>query len=100
MDKNNERECNEDLIRERRKCNFNIEELTNIVDGGKARTARRREIQRLLINDPEFLDEIPQDYMSHEDRYSNELRKSAHLMQKLADQESGHDIRSWDTERL
>lgn len=92
MDKNNERECNEDLIRERRKCNFNIEELTNIVDGGKARTARRREIQRLLINDPEFLDEIPQDYMSHEDRYSNELRKSAHLMQKLADQESGHDI--------
>lgn len=88
MDINNERECNEDLIRERRKCNFNIEELTNIVDGGEERTTRRREIQRQLINDPEFSDEIPQDYMSHEDRYSNELRKSTHLMQKLADQES------------
>ncbi|XP_045620326.2 peroxisomal acyl-coenzyme A oxidase 1 [Procambarus clarkii] len=78
-----ELKCVEDLKRERAKCTFNTEELTNIMDGGKEKTAIRREIQRVLINDPEFSDIVPQDYLSHEDRYGNELRKSVHLMKTL-----------------
>ena len=37
-------DCVEELRRERAQCSFDVEELTNIFDGGKGVTARRREI--------------------------------------------------------
>lgn len=41
---------NEDLIRERRKCTFDIQELTHIIDGGAKKTSERKEIGKLLNN--------------------------------------------------
>lgn len=41
---------NEDLRRERTKCTFNTEELTNFLDGGANQTLNRRKIGLLLIN--------------------------------------------------
>lgn len=35
---------NEDLAKERRSCTFNIEEVTNILDGGKDKTLQRKKI--------------------------------------------------------
>lgn len=35
---------NEDLKREREKCTFNTEELTNFLDGGADKTLRRRKL--------------------------------------------------------
>lgn len=39
-------EVNIDLAKERLKCNFSIEELTNIIDGGKENTIQRRKIRK------------------------------------------------------
>ncbi|KAG0723382.1 Peroxisomal acyl-coenzyme A oxidase 1 [Chionoecetes opilio] len=76
--------CVEELRRERAGCSFNTEELTNILDGGKNITTRRREIEDLMCGDPVFKDEVPTEYLSHEDRYTNEVRKVCHLTRKMA----------------
>lgn len=78
-------DCVEELRRERAQCSFDVEELTNIFDGGKELTARRREIEHLICSDPAFKDEVPPEYLSHEDLYTNEVRKVTHLMRKLAE---------------
>lgn len=39
---------NEDLKRERSKCEFDVEELTNFLDGGAHLTASRRKMGKLL----------------------------------------------------
>lgn len=44
---------NEDLQRERNKCDFDVEELTNFIDGGVDKTAKRRELGKydfILVN--------------------------------------------------
>ncbi|KAK3885691.1 hypothetical protein Pcinc_010112 [Petrolisthes cinctipes] len=76
-------ECCEDLKRERGQCLFNKEELTNILDGGPEITEKRRSIEKVLMNTPELFDDVSPDYLSHEDRYSNELRKATQLMTTL-----------------
>uniref|UniRef100_A0A8C5FWB9 Acyl-coenzyme A oxidase n=1 Tax=Gadus morhua TaxID=8049 RepID=A0A8C5FWB9_GADMO len=46
---------NPDILRERQNATFDIEKLTNILDGGAERTNRRREIREVLVlNDPDF----------------------------------------------
>lgn len=37
-------EVNPDLKKERSKCNFNIQEVTFIIDGGKDKTIQRKKI--------------------------------------------------------
>ncbi|XP_050736712.1 peroxisomal acyl-coenzyme A oxidase 1-like [Eriocheir sinensis] len=78
-------DCVEELRRERAQCSFNMEELTNFLDGRKQLTIRRREIEQLMCTDPAFIDEVPIEYLSHEELYSNELRKVTHLTKKMAD---------------
>lgn len=41
---NNKLEVNEDLAKERRKCNFDMQEMTFIIDGGEKNTIARRKI--------------------------------------------------------
>jgi len=41
---------NEDLQKERLKCTFNTEELTNFLDGGADKTLNRRNLGLWLIN--------------------------------------------------
>ncbi|XP_045124550.1 peroxisomal acyl-coenzyme A oxidase 1-like [Portunus trituberculatus] len=76
-------DCVEELRWERAQCSFDVEELTNIFDGGKEVTARRRKIEHLICSDPAFKDEVPPEYLSHEDLYTNEVRKVTHLVRKL-----------------
>ncbi|KAK4320234.1 hypothetical protein Pmani_008885 [Petrolisthes manimaculis] len=82
-----EGECCEDLRRERAKCSFNKEELTYLMDGGKDKTLHRRKIEDIFLADPEFLDPIRPEYMSHEERYNNELRKACHMIRKFNENE-------------
>ncbi|XP_042883920.1 peroxisomal acyl-coenzyme A oxidase 1-like [Penaeus japonicus] len=76
--------CVPELQKERERCCFDKEELTNLIDGGKEKTADRREFEKMLLSDPEYKDEIPPSYLSHEDSYANELRKSCYTMLKVA----------------
>lgn len=39
-----EKKVCEDLVKERKKCTFNVEELTRLIDGGEDKTMERREV--------------------------------------------------------
>uniref|UniRef100_A0A8B9KXP0 Acyl-coenzyme A oxidase n=1 Tax=Astyanax mexicanus TaxID=7994 RepID=A0A8B9KXP0_ASTMX len=75
---------NPDLRRERENASFNPEILTNILDGSAEKTSRRREIESLVINDPDFQhDDL--NFMSRSDRYDAAVKKSAQMILKLRD---------------
>ncbi|CAG9796949.1 unnamed protein product [Diatraea saccharalis] len=69
---------NADLLKERKNCSFDIEELTNLIDGGKNQTARRREIENMLLKNMPF-DIIPEECLSAKEKYENAVRKSVAL---------------------
>ncbi|EMP23786.1 Peroxisomal acyl-coenzyme A oxidase 1 [Chelonia mydas] len=73
---------NKDLRRERDSASFNPELLTHILDGGAERTRRRREIEALVLNDPDFQHE-DLNFLSRSQRYEMAIRKSALMVMKL-----------------
>ncbi|XP_069192440.1 LOW QUALITY PROTEIN: acyl-coenzyme A oxidase 1 [Procambarus clarkii] len=85
-------DCVPDLRKERSNCSFNKEELTNLLDNGKEKTLTRRKIENLFLSDPEFLDPIRPEYLSHEDRYANELRKACHMIRSINENEEVQQV--------
>ncbi|XP_056673097.1 peroxisomal acyl-coenzyme A oxidase 1 isoform X2 [Monodelphis domestica] len=75
---------NPDLRRERDNASFMAEKLTNILDGGLERTRRRREIENLILNDPDFQHE-DLNFLSRSQRYEIAVRKSATMVKKMRD---------------
>ncbi|XP_032648770.1 peroxisomal acyl-coenzyme A oxidase 1 isoform X2 [Chelonoidis abingdonii] len=73
---------NRDLRRERDSASFNAELLTHILDGGAERTRRRKEIEALVLNDPDFQHE-DLNFLSRSQRYEEAIRKSALMVVKL-----------------
>ncbi|KYO31180.1 peroxisomal acyl-coenzyme A oxidase 1 isoform X2 [Alligator mississippiensis] len=73
---------NPDLRREREAAAFQPELLTHVLDGGAERTSRRREIEALVLNDPEFQHE-DLNFLSRSQRYEVAIRKSALMVMKL-----------------
>lgn len=73
---------NPDIIKERRSATFNTEELTYILNGGPEKTKRKREIESLVLNDPDFDEEDP-NFLSRSERYDQAVRKSAQMILKL-----------------
>ncbi|XP_019398151.1 PREDICTED: peroxisomal acyl-coenzyme A oxidase 1 isoform X1 [Crocodylus porosus] len=73
---------NPDLRREREAAAFQSELLTHVLDGGAERTSRRREIEALVLNDPEFQHE-DLNFLSRSQRYEVAIRKSALMVMKL-----------------
>lgn len=80
---------NPDLKKERQNCPFNKEEITNFLDGGKEKTTERRQLETYILSDEQLKDPVPMEYLSHADKYAEELRKSCLLMHKLADSPAG-----------
>ncbi|XP_056599771.1 peroxisomal acyl-coenzyme A oxidase 1 isoform X1 [Triplophysa dalaica] len=73
---------NPDIIRERQNATFNPEILTNILDDSAEKTRRRREIESLVINDPDFQHE-DLNFLSRSERYDAALKKSAQMIVKI-----------------
>ncbi|KAM3921194.1 peroxisomal acyl-coenzyme A oxidase 1 isoform 1-T1 [Leptodactylus fuscus] len=73
---------NPDLSRERAAASFNPETITHILDGAPERTRRRREIESLVINDPDFQHEDP-NFLSRSERYELAIKKSAKMVEKM-----------------
>ncbi|XP_026759158.2 probable peroxisomal acyl-coenzyme A oxidase 1 [Galleria mellonella] len=67
---------NEDLVREREKCTFDVKELTHYFDGGEEITLNRRKVEEIILSYKELKDEVPEDYLSHKERYENAIRKA------------------------
>ncbi|KAG7310802.1 hypothetical protein JYU34_003629 [Plutella xylostella] len=86
---------NEDLARERKKCNFKVEELTNFLDGGVQYTTSRRTLENDILSHKELFDSIPEEYLSHKEKYENAIRKTVlyyRLMQKYQNYKEGSTI--------
>ncbi|NWY16762.1 ACOX1 oxidase, partial [Aphelocoma coerulescens] len=73
---------NKDLRRERAGATFQPELLTHILDGGPERTRRRKEIEALVLNDPDFQHE-DLNFLSRSQRYEQAIRKSSLMVMKL-----------------
>ncbi|XP_050434903.1 probable peroxisomal acyl-coenzyme A oxidase 1 [Adelges cooleyi] len=82
---------NEDLKRERQNCTFNVEELTNFLDGGIQSTVARKKMESFFLSDPRFKDEVPMEYLSHKERYEHAVRKSCVLLKKIAEWQQRDD---------
>ncbi|XP_073540024.1 peroxisomal acyl-coenzyme A oxidase 1 isoform X2 [Phyllobates terribilis] len=73
---------NPDLSRERATASFNPETITYVLDGSPERTRRRRQIENLVISDPEFHHEDP-NFLSRSERYELAIKKSSQMVQKM-----------------
>ncbi|XP_045495057.1 probable peroxisomal acyl-coenzyme A oxidase 1 [Colias croceus] len=73
------KKVNPDLQKERATCTFNVEELTNILDTGAEITAIRRAEEERVLSVKEIRDEIPEEYLSHKEKYENAIRKAVIL---------------------
>ncbi|XP_073325714.1 peroxisomal acyl-coenzyme A oxidase 1 isoform X2 [Pagrus major] len=73
---------NADILKERQNATFDVEKLTNILDGGPELTKRRREIESMVLSDPDFMEEDP-NFLSRSERYDQAVRKSAQMILKI-----------------
>ncbi|XP_067115839.1 peroxisomal acyl-coenzyme A oxidase 1 isoform X1 [Osmerus mordax] len=73
---------NPDIRKERENATFNVEILTSILDGSPEKTRRRREIETLVMNDPDFQHE-DLNFLSRSERYDAAVKKSAQMILKL-----------------
>ncbi|CAG4986312.1 unnamed protein product [Parnassius apollo] len=82
---------NEDLQKERSKYNFDVEELTNFLDWGPQYTLRRRNLEQKVLNVKGLLDDIPEEYLSHKEKYENAVRKAV-LYYRILQKENHSNI--------
>ncbi|KAL4648029.1 peroxisomal acyl-coenzyme A oxidase 1 isoform X1 [Arapaima gigas] len=73
---------NPDIRRERENASFKTEVLTHILNGGPEKTKRRREIENMVLSDPDFQHE-DLNFLSRSERYDVALKKSAQMILKL-----------------
>jgi len=67
---------------ERQKASFDVEELTNWLDGGKDITQRRRQFEKIFQSDPNL--KIPNvSDMTREERFLNSVKRSVYLTKKF-----------------
>ena len=73
---------NPDLQRERQRANFNVEAITHMLDGGPERTARRRQLEAVIVNDPTGVFRNDDNaYMHRTERHVRGLAKHVRLME-------------------
>ncbi|XP_028031489.1 probable peroxisomal acyl-coenzyme A oxidase 1 [Bombyx mandarina] len=72
-----------DLANERKKCDFDVEELTNYIDGDAISTHKRRQLENKVLSVKELFDVVPEEYLSHKEKYENAIRKSVLLYKVL-----------------
>ncbi|KAM3914896.1 peroxisomal acyl-coenzyme A oxidase 2 [Leptodactylus fuscus] len=88
------RDVNPDLTSERERPSFNVETLTNILDGGVEETRVRRAVVSTIIKDPVFSREYLY-FKTRSERFEGAIRNSFHLKKKI--QEMGWDENGRET---
>ncbi|XP_049804071.1 probable peroxisomal acyl-coenzyme A oxidase 1 [Schistocerca nitens] len=81
--------CNEDLENERKKCTFDPLELTHMLDGGEDKTKERRDRQQFFLSDAELRDDVPNEYLSHKEKFENSIKKACALFKKVNESSGG-----------
>uniref|UniRef100_A0A8C4NGW4 Acyl-coenzyme A oxidase n=1 Tax=Eptatretus burgeri TaxID=7764 RepID=A0A8C4NGW4_EPTBU len=73
---------NPDIKKEREGPAFDVEAVTNLLDGGRDVTERRRQLEALVENDPEFLSQ-PLSFLSQSGRYDHAIKRCARMIQQI-----------------
>ncbi|KAJ8788081.1 hypothetical protein J1605_022642 [Eschrichtius robustus] len=88
------RQVHPDIESERHMQSFNVEELTNILDGGAQNTALRRKVESIIHSDPEL--SLKDNYfMTQNERYEAAIKKKFHiqmLAQRLGWSEDSREL--------
>ncbi|XP_045456830.1 probable peroxisomal acyl-coenzyme A oxidase 1 [Melitaea cinxia] len=82
---------NVDLQKERDQCTFDVEELTNIIDGGVEKTDERRKRVEMALKEQLHIDSVPSVYLSHKEKYELAVKKACLLfkmIRKLQEEEN------------
>jgi len=93
---------NKDLRKERATATFDVERLTNLLDGGKERTERRRHLEAVIARDPTgIFDNDNNAYLHRTDRHVRCLAKHVRLIELcrklgIGSECDGHVINSKD----
>ncbi|XP_037298571.1 probable peroxisomal acyl-coenzyme A oxidase 1 [Manduca sexta] len=74
---------NADLQQERKKCTFNITELTNFIDGGPHMTEERRKREEKVLKEGIHIEEVPSEYLSHKEKYELAVKKACMLFKLI-----------------
>lgn len=73
---------NEDLQRERNKATFSVESMTNLLDGGKERTERRRQIEAIIAKDPSgIFSNDDNNYLHRTERHTRAMAKHVRMVE-------------------
>lgn len=73
---------NGDLLHERSKATFSVERLTNLLDGGKERTERRRQIEEIIRRDPSgIFSNDDNHYLHRTERHTRALAKHVRMVE-------------------
>ncbi|KAI8497361.1 Peroxisomal acyl-coenzyme A oxidase 1 [Branchiostoma belcheri] len=73
---------NPDLQKERESASFDPEKITNFLYGGPEKLRRKRELESLALNDPDFQHE-DLNFMSREQQYETQLKKGIVMITKM-----------------
>ncbi|XP_059965478.1 peroxisomal acyl-coenzyme A oxidase 2 isoform X2 [Mesoplodon densirostris] len=88
------RQVHPDIESERHVQSFNVEELTNILDGGAQNTALRRKVESIIHREPEL--SLKDNYfMTQNERYEAAIKKKFHiqmLAQRLGWSEDSREL--------
>lgn len=79
-----------DIARERGRATFQPSSLTQLIDGGRDRTTRRRFLRGLVLADPVFSNEDAI-FLTHTERYKRALAKCARLDQIIRERGLGEE---------
>ncbi|KAK9889088.1 hypothetical protein WA026_004361 [Henosepilachna vigintioctopunctata] len=79
----NNNKINADLLKERAKCTFNPKELTHFLDGSEQKTLERKEREKFFLDDPELKSKVPMEYLSHKEKYEENIRKACVIFRKV-----------------
>ncbi|KAM5314019.1 peroxisomal acyl-coenzyme A oxidase 2 isoform 1-T2 [Glossophaga mutica] len=89
------RQVHPDIESERRQQSFNVERLTNILDGGAQNTDLRRKVESIIHSDPVF--NMKDNYfMNQYERYEAAIKKKFHIQmiaQRLGWLEESRELR-------
>ncbi|XP_003724010.1 peroxisomal acyl-coenzyme A oxidase 1 isoform X3 [Strongylocentrotus purpuratus] len=85
---------NPDIAEERENAKFDPIELTYVIDGGKEKTERRRFLESEALNDPVFDDPADIAFLTDEQRHTNSVRKSLHMVRRLQEMEITNHMES------
>ncbi|XP_045482305.1 probable peroxisomal acyl-coenzyme A oxidase 1 [Harmonia axyridis] len=79
---------NADLQKERAKCTFDPKELTHFLDGSEQKTKDRKERENFFLDDPELKSKVPLEYLSHKEKYEENVRKACVVFRKVQELQS------------